>query len=165
MDDRSWILFRLTSLGDYSRTATDAVAIKTLQRVLNAVENGSLNPDRIIVQDRVPIGMFMDESDADSDWEAIKRNILNPTAPLASERPAPNQKWLNKRKFGMNLVNANHFRTSCNVPDIPDSELSPAQLVQLKVLVLAGQIMTGKEKYQSSRRDIPGFNFYDAPED
>lgn len=164
LDNRSWFWRLFSSLGDSSREATDTVAIRTLRRVLNAVEAGTLNPNQIIIQERVPVGMFMDEGDVADDWKAIKGFVADSSAPLVSDRPDPNRKWLNKDKFAMNIGNANRFKTWQTVtiggPRIRDEELAYEQLVDRKVTVLTQQILHGRATYQANRQD--SFNFYDA---
>src|SRR5574342_324196 len=139
LDERSWFWRLFTSLGDSSREATDALAIRTLRRVLNAVETGTLDPSKIIIQEQVPVGMFMDEGNGIDDWKAIKNHIVNHRAPLVSARPAPNRKWLNKKTFAMNVCNANRFKCWSRGGYPPDNELTREELIDRKVAVLAGQ--------------------------
>lgn len=107
----------------------------------------------------------MDEGDVADDWKAIKNHVIDSRAPLVSDRPAPNRKWLNKDKFARNICNANRFKTWSRGGHPPDNELTREELIDRKVEVLTNQIMFGKESYQSSRRDMPHFNFYDVSDD
>jgi hypothetical protein len=147
LDERSWFWRLFTSLGDSSRQVTDAVAIRTLRRVLNAIEAGTLDPNRIIIQERVPVGMFMDDD-------------VDPSAPLVSDRPAPT--WLNKDKFGMNIHHANRFRIRPIDVHPMGHVLTREEKVSLIVAVLTGQILFGKGFYRSLCRDVPDVNFYDV---
>lgn len=159
LDNRPW-LSRVfcTPLGDYSRDATDAVAIRTLRRVLNAVEEGTLDPNRIVIRERVPIGLFMS-----------RREVVDSGEASLSDQATPD--WLNRDRFGRDMCNANQFVVPYDVtfvlsaPRVLDDQLPRVELVHRKIVVLAQQIIHGKENYQSSRRDDPNFNFYDVSDD
>jgi hypothetical protein len=51
IDNRHRFLKRIFSLGDYSREATDKVAIRTLKRVLKALEDETLDASQVIILD------------------------------------------------------------------------------------------------------------------
>ena len=48
-DDRSWVARKMGSIeGDFSRKATDAAALRTMRRVMRALEDKTLDPRQII---------------------------------------------------------------------------------------------------------------------
>lgn len=166
VDTRSRFKRIFTSLGDSSIEIIDKAAIRVLRRVLNALESGALNPDQIIIQERIPAGLFMDGGDTTSSIIAIKNALVSSDGAGATSVPSiavDDRRWINRRTFGMNIRNADRFKTwqrlTIGGPSIADSELSREQLVDRKVTVLTQQIIHGKDSYQGGRDD---FNFYDV---
>jgi len=159
VDERSWVLRQLSSLGDLSRDATDKAAIRTLRRILNALESGQFDPEKVIIQEKIPSGLFMMDGQG-GEWGKFKEHIPNPDVPLSMTRSAPEKKWIGRDQFGTNISNASRFKTSLH-----GGEGEKAELVDSKVTILAGQIIFGKETYRESRKELPYFKFYDVSSD
>ena len=154
VDDRGWLMRWLRPLGDSTRETTNRAAIDTLRRVLNAKEDGTLEDiNRLIVQNRTPIGLFMDEHDDELLHAGVIGGLINPgDIPDIEERirPAPNMKWLSTEKFAKNIGNASRFKTwmPCRLARV--EELTYEQRICRKVTRLTQMIMNGREHFIAS---------------
>lgn len=152
VDNRTWYFRLCSSLGDYSREATDKVAVRTLRRVLNALEAGTLDPTKILIQTRNPVGLFMDEDDGESSAQALLAKLADSSSPFAStNRPPPNRKWIKRDTFGMNIANAERLSAWMPLKRTEDNDLTHEQLICRKVTVLTQMIIHGKETYKNQR--------------
>jgi len=126
VDNRRWLARQLFPLGDSSRRATDEVALRTLRRVVRALENGELDREHIVRQERSPIGLLLDHE---------------------------NGEWLNNTKFGMNVNNTARFNTWMPGGNLEESQLSHEQRLCIRVRVLTQMILYGKEEYIEGSND------------
>lgn len=149
VDDRNRLIRMLKPLGDYSRQATDAAAIKTLRRVVNALENGFLDPNHLIIQEQAPSGLFMEDDahDVALDLDAIKKYASDPNSPLEAKKGPPNKKSISRETFGFNIGNASRFKTWMPCGEHDESKLTYEQKVCSKVTVLTQMILHGKQAY------------------
>lgn len=136
VDKRNSFIFRfrffrwLLPLGNTSRETIDKLAIKTLKNLLDALEDGKLNANNVVVQEATPPdGLFITKQ---------------------SEKG-----WIDKKTFGQNIGNANRFRAWIPGDNKDESELSYDQKVSSRVTVLSQMILDGKKEYLETHRDFP----------
>jgi hypothetical protein len=121
--DRSGTCQKVTSsFCDTSRSATDKAAIRTLQRVLNALEDGTLNPKEVISWVRIDIiGLW------------LRRDVGEEDDP---DEPIGRLTWIDKEDFATRISKADRFKAGQIDGNLPDHEL-----VCFKVAVLTRQIL------------------------
>lgn len=163
VDSRGWFARTFWPLGDSSRKATDMAAIRTLKRVLNALEGGTLDNNRIIVQERVPIGMFMDEDEIGPQTVTdLARAAFNPNVPAeSSTRPQQNMKYVGRERFGKNISNASHFKAWMPCGDHNEAELTYEQKVCHRITILTQMILWGRDSYITAVGTDFGYKDFD----
>ena len=121
VDHRNKPLRHLMTLGDSSREAINEVAIKILEKVADALEKGTLDPKKIIVQKHVPLGSYILLNENDNEW--IDRSV-----------------------FATNVNNSSYFKANMPVGYGDEKDLSYEQKVCAKVIDLCMRIIIGKKR-------------------
>jgi hypothetical protein len=107
---------------DVSRSATDKAAIRTLRRVLTALEDGTLKPKEVISWVRIDIiGLW------------LRRDVGEEDDP---DEPIGTLTWIDKEDFATRISKADRFKAGFIDGNQPDHEL-----VCRKVAVLTRQIL------------------------
>lgn len=119
----------LFPLGNTSRETTDRLAIQTLRKVSDALEDGTLNPKQVVMQESAPPkGLFMTGQSGTV--------------------------WVDRETFGMNIGNASRFKAWMPMGNRDENELSYDQKICSRVTVLSQMILHGRDSYVETCGDF-----------
>ncbi len=152
-DDRFSVSIQNFPLGDYSRQATDKVAVRTLRKVLHALDLGVLDRKQIIKEKRVPLGCR----------EEDKKGFLEISNFVG--RAHSDGRWLDHKTFAHNISLANRFKPSSKSIFSTEMESFRRDLLHRRIVILSAQIQMEQEKYRETQKILSRFERYDFSSD